>query len=253
MQDNGEPADDALKTWITVVPPEPPPYLLLIDEDSIDNGNPPNFFSAREVNDHIAKLALRTPLPAFDVANVGRTYTLHTGQVGDEGWFAPKRIPAKWNAAGPTADGKRNFVGNPRQPYPHNVGPGLGTRDAKGDRESLLDKIPDVTPLRATALGMLAERAATVCAVVYDSNRHQLRPAQREPEGGEPGHGRAPGALLDPAPATTSGSLPELRGRGARRRRGVRGGAAALHGRARAPVLLGALRHRETGQRVAPR
>jgi hypothetical protein len=63
----------------------------------------------------------------------------------------------------------RNFVGNPREPYPHNVGPGLGTANASGDRESLLDKVPDVTPLRATALGKLAEEKATLCAVVYDS------------------------------------------------------------------------------------
>ena len=46
------------------------------------------------------------------------------------------------------------------------AGPGLG---APGDdREVLLDQIPDVTPLRATGLAMLAGR--TVCAVVYDSD-----------------------------------------------------------------------------------
>ena len=33
--------------------------LLLIDEDSIDNGNPPNFFNEHEVNDDIPHLAQR--------------------------------------------------------------------------------------------------------------------------------------------------------------------------------------------------
>jgi hypothetical protein len=116
--------------------------FLVIDEDSIDNGNPPNFFSDRDVNDHIARLALRTELPYF-ASRDGSTITLHTGTVGDEGWFAPKTIPTSWNAAGPTPDGVRNFVGNPSLPYPHNVGRGLGRGS---DPEKLLDKIPNVTP-----------------------------------------------------------------------------------------------------------
>ena len=49
--------------------------------------------------------------------------------------------------------------------FPHNVGPSLGTG---GDREALLDKIPDVTPLRATGLALLVGKE--VCAVVYDSD-----------------------------------------------------------------------------------
>ena len=140
--------------------------FLLIDEDSIDNGNPPNHFSDRDVNDHIAEIGLRTPLPYFAV-NVGKVITLHTGQVGDEGWFVPKIIPASWSAAGPTSDGITNFVGNPKAPFPHGVGPGLGTA-YNGDREAHLDKIPKVTPLRATGLKMLVGQK--VCAVVYDSD-----------------------------------------------------------------------------------
>ena len=132
--------------------------FLLIDEESIDNGNPPNFFSDVNVNDQIADIGLRAQLPAFAGANVGNTSTLHTGEVGDEGWFALKTIPASWDAAGPTSDGLYNYVGNL-------VGPGLGFG---GDPEALLDKIPDVTPLRATGLtGLLEEE---VCAVVYDSD-----------------------------------------------------------------------------------
>jgi hypothetical protein len=140
-------------------------YLfLIIDEDSIDNGNPPNFFSDRNVNDDIARVGQRTPLRYFE-ANVGHTITLHTGQVGDEGWFAPKVIPPTWAAAGPTQDGLRNYLGQPTRPHPHDVGPGLG---AGSNPEVLLDKIPRVTPLRATALKML--EGQDILAVVYDSD-----------------------------------------------------------------------------------
>jgi hypothetical protein len=72
--------------------------------------------------------------------------------VGDEGWFAPKTIPQNWASAGPTGNGLRNFV---------LAGPGLGSGK---NREKFLDKIPNVTPLRATGLKMC------ICAVVYDSD-----------------------------------------------------------------------------------
>ena len=134
-----------------------PAAFLVIDEESIDNGNEPNFFSDVDVNDDIADIGLRTQLPFF-AANVGATITLHTGEVGDEGWFALKTIPDSWDTAGPTGDGLRNFVGNP-------VGSGLGSGS---DPEALLDKIPDVTPLRATGLKLL--EGSPVCAVVYDSD-----------------------------------------------------------------------------------
>lgn len=154
------------------LPIEPVPtgdsVLLFVDEDSIDNGLPPNFFSAVAVNDHIAKIGLRTPLPAFDGANIGRQYTLHTGQVGDEGWFAPRSEDPRWAAAGTAPAGIRSFVGQPRSPHPHGVGPGLGAPDAKGDRESRLDKVRDVVPLRASGLAGLVGK--DVCAVVWDSD-----------------------------------------------------------------------------------
>ena len=64
------------------------PVVLIIDEESIDNGNhPPNFFSAADVNDDIAAIGLRTELSFFADADhqvAGVTFTLHTGQVGDE-------------------------------------------------------------------------------------------------------------------------------------------------------------------------
>ena len=130
-------------------------FFLLIDEDSIGSGNQPNFFADSEINEDIADLGLRDPLPIF-VANVGNTITLFTGEVGDEGWFAPKTIPESWNSAGPTADGLRNYLA---------AGPGLGTGD---DPEALLDKVAEVTPLRATGLKLLEGKR--VCAVVYESD-----------------------------------------------------------------------------------
>lgn len=129
--------------------------FLIIDEDSIDNGNPPNDFSEIEVNDQLAAVGLREPL-AFFQANAGSQIDLFTGQVGDEGWFALKTVPAAWQQTGPTDNGLRNYL---------TPGPGLGVGD---DPEVLLDEIPDVTPLRATGLAML--RGETVCALVYDSD-----------------------------------------------------------------------------------
>ncbi len=130
--------------------------FLLIDEESIDNGNEPNNFSATDVNDQLASIGLRTQLKYFS-DNVGKTIELFTGQVGDEGWHAPKTIPTSWKDAGPTTNGLRNYL---------TPGPGLG--GGNDDREVLLDKIPDVMPLRATGLAML--KGQTVLAVVYDGD-----------------------------------------------------------------------------------
>ncbi len=139
----------------TVTTNEGAPVFLVIDEESIDNGNPPNNFSAEAVNDQLAKPGLRQPLKYFQ-DNVGKTITLYTGDVGDEGWHALRTIPESWKNAGPTSNGARNFL---------QAGPGLGS--GNDDPEVLLDEIRDVTPLRATALKMLEGK--TVIAVVYDS------------------------------------------------------------------------------------
>ncbi len=132
--------------------------FLLIDEDAIDNGSEPNNFSDTDVNDQLAEVGLRKPLAWF-ASNEGKTITLYTGQVGDEGLFALKTIPASWKAAGPADNGTRNFL---------LAGPGLGSEGNGLDREDLLDKIPDVTPLRASGLAML--KGSVVLAVVYDSD-----------------------------------------------------------------------------------
>lgn len=132
--------------------------FLLIDEDSIDSGNAPNDFSGTDVNEDIAAVGQRLPLRWF-ADNVGTTIDLFTGQVGDEGWFTLKTVPASWQDAGPTTNGIRNYL---------QAGPGLGGPIGGNDREVLLIDIPDVTPLRATGLAMLQDRS--VCALVYDSD-----------------------------------------------------------------------------------
>lgn len=130
--------------------------LLVIDEESIDNGNEPNNFSDTDVNDQLAEVGLRKTLRYFE-ENVGDTIDLFTGQVGDEGWHALKTILTSWKNAGPTGKGSQNFLA---------AGPGLG--GGEDDKEVLLDKIPDVTPLRATGLKMLIGK--TILAVVYDGD-----------------------------------------------------------------------------------
>lgn len=131
------------------------PVLLVIDEESIDNGNAPNNFSATDVNDQLAEKGVRIPLKYF-TDNIGNSITLFTGEVGDEGWHALKTIPNSWKTAGPGTNGAGNFI---------KAGPGLGTGS---DPEVLLDKVPDVTPLRATGLKMLVGK--TIFAVVYDGD-----------------------------------------------------------------------------------
>lgn len=130
--------------------------LLVIDEESIDNGNPPNDFSDTDVNDQLAEVGLRKTLRYFE-ENVGDTIALFTGQVGDEGWHVLKTILSSWKNAGPSDNGSQNFL---------SAGTGLG--GGEDDKEVLLDKIPDVTPLRATGLKMLIGK--TVLAVVYDGD-----------------------------------------------------------------------------------
>lgn len=130
--------------------------LMVIDEESIDNGKQPNNFSETDVNDQIARVGQRATLRYFQ-NNVGRTIDLFSGEVGDEGWHAIKTIPQSWITAGPTNFGSRNFL---------QAGPGLG--GGTNNPEILLDKVPNVTPLRAAGLKMLVGK--TVLAVVQDAD-----------------------------------------------------------------------------------
>ncbi len=128
--------------------------FLLIDEDSIDNGNEPNDFTENEVNDGIAEIGQRETLNFF-ANNINEEVTLYTGQVGDEGWFALIQTPEDWDDAGPTQNGTRNYL---------EAGPGLGGNED----DDLLDELPNVIPLRATSLAMLTGQR--VIAIVYDSD-----------------------------------------------------------------------------------
>ena len=161
--------------------------FIVIDEGSIDNGKPykyrknglpRKFFSGPGVNEHRAEIGLRAPLPAFSGKKVGKTYELLTGEIEDEAFFAVPTILPTWDDDAPegfpTGDGLRNFVGD-LSPFPHKVGPGLGTPDDDGDREALLDKIPDVTPLRFTddptvVLSLDFLIGKRVCGLVFDSD-----------------------------------------------------------------------------------
>lgn len=130
--------------------------VLVIDEESIDNGNKPNDFSETDVNDPLAEPGQRRTLRYFR-ENEGREIDLYAGEVGDEGWFALKTIPSSWISAGPTGNGTMNFL---------KAGPGLG--GGEDNKEILLDKVPNVTPLRARGLKMLT--GSTILAVVYDGD-----------------------------------------------------------------------------------
>ncbi|UTW13429.1 DUF11 domain-containing protein [Marinobacterium rhizophilum] len=142
------------------VPPPPAVGFLIIDEDSIDNNhywwddgvipsqNNDNEFSAWDVNDDKAAEGLRDILRFFDV-NVGWTIQLFTGQVGDEGWFAPQFIPNNWNSHDPDGNGLHAYID------------GLVPQNK-------LDKVRNVTPLRSTGLHGL--EGGDYCAVVYDSD-----------------------------------------------------------------------------------
>src|SRR5207237_5898632 len=117
-----------------------------------------------QVNNDVAAVGVRAQLRFFR-DQIGRTITLPAGAVGDEGWFALKTIPASWAQAGGAAGFVGNPAANPEDPAPQGTGPGLGAPDANGDRDSLLKAVPNVTPLRATALNNLIRRDG--CAVVH--------------------------------------------------------------------------------------
>jgi CSLREA domain-containing protein len=155
------------------LPPSQGATLLIIDEDSIDNGiryatesdlitpSGPKFFTDSEVNEDKPGKSQRDVLRYF-AANAGKTVTVMTGQSGDEGWFAPNCIPRKW------LSGSRNscLTGAERQTAIDNYFGANGS--AAIPAQSRLDKTPAVMPLRA--LGLNALIGQDVCAVVYDSD-----------------------------------------------------------------------------------
>ena len=145
------PAD---KDFEVDIEPAPTTVFLIMDEDAIDAGGEyfdeygqERIFSSRDVNDDIADEDQRRQLRFFDY-HVGQVIYLFSGQVGDEGWFALKRVPRHWDMDWKV--GLSRFLWNP-----------LALAD-------YLDEVPFVTPLRARGLAALKGR--TICALVFDSD-----------------------------------------------------------------------------------
>ena len=183
--------------------------FLVADEDTIDNagdyyldGPPDNGsladWNATDVNDGALpgpsqesgpNPARRTPLDFFsDPENIGDTITIQSGHNTDVAFLEiddPPRTtsgdafcgPAVCGRSqGPTSDGIRNFLGDPSAPWPHNVGPGLGTGS---DPEKCLDKVA------GNALDTTAEIEALVgqqiCVLVKDDDAQLRRFAEPRP------------------------------------------------------------------------
>jgi hypothetical protein len=134
------------------------PVLLIIDKDSIEYGVEPYQVPPDALNDLISAVGVRDPLPFF-AANVGRRMVLRTGAEGNDSWFGLTNVPPSWESTPGANDGLENYL---------LAGPGLGSPDRQGDRESLLGLVPGVIAVRSSAAAALAGR--TVCAVIYDAD-----------------------------------------------------------------------------------
>lgn len=152
------------------------PIFLIMDEDALDNAKHfnntggqiipggPQFFIASDVNDDIASETQRNVMRYFE-SNIGRTITIMSGETGDEGWFAPNCIPAKWINTYSIED-NTCLTDNEQQTAIKNF---LGLNGIGSiPSQERLDKIPDVRPLRALGLNRLIDKI--VYAVVYDSD-----------------------------------------------------------------------------------
>lgn len=135
---------------------ELPPVLLALDKDAIDYGPPPHLLPADAVNPDIAGVGVRDGILYFQ-SHVDSQVVLPSGNAGNDGWFALRSDPAAWFTD--EVDGLKNFA---------IAGPGLGSPDDNGDRESLLGSVSNVVPIRANGLAMLVGR--NVCAVVYSGD-----------------------------------------------------------------------------------
>jgi hypothetical protein len=142
----------------TAATAQQPSLLVFLDQDAIDNGRAPNFFTAQDVNDHIAGQGVRDTLPVF-LRNPGARWTLTSGSTLNPGWFELSSIPAIWTTIDPQVGGLMNLL---------LAAPGLGSPYPTGNRGSLLVNVPNVIPFNAVSLGALQGR--NVCAVVYDNN-----------------------------------------------------------------------------------
>jgi hypothetical protein len=135
-----------------------PVVLLVLDKDALDYGPAPHLLPDGAVDPDAAGVGVREELPYFR-NHVGSQVVLPSGQAGSDGWFAIRTVPAAWSTSAGANDGLQNFA---------LAGPGLGSPDDNGDRESLLANVGDVVPVRADGLGLLV--GSTVCAVVYSGD-----------------------------------------------------------------------------------
>ena len=134
------------------------PLLMVIDKDSIEFGVQQYQVPPDALNDLIASVGVRDPLPFFS-ANVGQLFVLRSGVNGSDSWFAFQRAPIMWESHAGENDALENFA---------LAGPGLGSPDSMGQRASLLSDIEDVVPVRIDRASLLAGKR--ICAVVYDQD-----------------------------------------------------------------------------------
>jgi hypothetical protein len=134
------------------------PLLIVIDKDSIEFGVQQYQVPPDALNDLIASVGVRDPLPFFAV-NVGSLFVLRSGMNGSDSWFAFQREPIRWESRAGENDALENFA---------LAGPGLGSPDATGQRASLLSDVEDVIPVRVDRASLLVGRS--ICAVVYDQD-----------------------------------------------------------------------------------
>ncbi len=152
----------AARRPLVVVPAD---LLLVIDEDSIDNGTSViqqisaapilcgNGSSSVCVNDDIANPSVRTLLftRGRDVTPLAGL-TLPTGQTGDAGLFKFTRPDPQRSQQNGATFTKKEFI----------------TATGAASNENNLDKVEGVKPLDAADIATLAGK--TICAVVYDSD-----------------------------------------------------------------------------------
>ena len=134
------------------------PLLIVIDKDSIEFGVQEYQVPPDALNDLIASVGVRDPLPFF-AASVGHLFILRSGLNGSDSWFAFQRAPIMWESRAGENDALENFA---------LAGPGLGSPDAMGQRASLLSSVEDVIPVRVDRASLLVGRS--ICAVVYDQD-----------------------------------------------------------------------------------
>ena len=134
------------------------PLLIVIDKDSIEFGVQQYQVPPDALNDLIASVGVRDPLPFFS-ANVGQSFVLRSGLNGSDSWFAFQRAPIMWESRAGENDALENFA---------LAGPGLGSPDSMGQRASLLSDVEDVVPVRIDRASALVGKR--ICAVVYDQD-----------------------------------------------------------------------------------